>query len=90
MEPSDPNRSLARSVLLRRAVRRRDEDWLQSFYDHGTIEDRFLALESMGLIRSEGALNAARRLANDPDWKPRPGTEVTCGSIAQCAYRGTW
>jgi HEAT repeat protein len=79
---SDPNRSLARGYLLRRAVRRRDEDWLRSLYNHGTIEDSFLALKSMGLIRADGTLDAARRLANDPDWKPRPGTAVTCGSIA--------
>lgn len=78
----DPNRPLARAYLLRWSVRRRDEDWLQSLYDHGTIEDRFLSLRSMGLIRAEGTLAAARRLSNDPDWKPRPGTAITCGSIA--------
>ena len=80
---TDPFRLMARDFLLKRAVTGHDEDWLETLFLTGPVEDRFLALEALGKIKAPGTLSRAWVLLRDAGWKVGPGTAVHCGTIAR-------
>lgn len=82
MAPDDPARRIARDYLLNLAKRRRKEDWLDGLFTGGTIEDRFLALQAMGEIRSAAVVDCAEALLKDKGWRPDESGVVGCGTIA--------
>jgi len=82
MRPGDPNRNLARKVLLDQAIENRQDAWLLGLFEKGTLEDRFLALEGLGKIGSTHTLDLALRLLEDRSWKPQLDGPVNCGTIA--------
>jgi HEAT repeat protein len=82
MAPDDPARRIARDYLLSLAKRRRKEDWLDGLFTGGTIEDRFLALQVMGEIRSAAVVDCAVALQKDKGWRPDESGVVSCGTIA--------
>jgi hypothetical protein len=87
----DPYRRMARDFLLRRAVSRRDDDWLTVTFGSSILEDRFLALEGMGAIGSGSTMRAAWTLLRDSRWRPEEGTPVHLGTIARAvrSFEGT-
>jgi HEAT repeat protein len=81
MSPDSPYRSLARAFLYELALRNRDDVWLLDLFSMGGVEDRFMALEGLGKLRSAAALECAESLARDPEWKPSD-PRINCGTIA--------
>jgi len=81
MAPDDRYRILARAFLYAKALRKRDEAWLLDLFSMGTVEDRFMAVQGLGVIHSAAALESAESLARDAEWKPRDPL-ISCGTIA--------
>jgi len=79
----DPSRAVAREYIVRVAENRRDDDTLADLFEHGTLEDRFVALRALGRMASKRSLPLAMSLLQDRSWKPREGTPVNCATIAR-------
>lgn len=84
MANDDPARGVARDYLLSLAKRRRDVGWLTGLFDAGSgpVEDRFLAVQAMGEIDPDAALERATTLLKDRSWRPDETGLVSCGTIA--------
>lgn len=87
MGHDDPTRDVARRWLLDLAIRRRDVNYPRKLFEEGTVEDRFLALETLGRIGSSVAVEVAEELLGDRTWKPGPDGPVGCATIARSVAR---
>jgi len=84
MDGDSPHRALARKYLLERAILRHDDEWLGNFFEEGSMEDRFLAVQAMGFIKSPVTVYNALALLDDDRWQPKLTSLINCTTLIEC------
>ncbi len=79
--PDNPQRRLARDLLLQWAKEKKDVSFALELMDKGTVADRFAALTLLGEVEHASTLQYAGRLLA-ADWDPDRAAGVTCGAVA--------
>ncbi|MHC4850172.1 MAG: HEAT repeat domain-containing protein [Planctomycetota bacterium] len=78
-----PNRALARDFLLEWAVKENQQPWLVRLFQTGSMEEKFLAVQAMGLTASSSTIENAWKLLENRTWKPEPRGIVNAGTLAR-------
>ena len=79
--PDNPQRRLARDLLLQWTKEKKDVSFALELMDKGTVEDRFAALKLLGEVEHASTLQYASKLLA-ADWEPDRAAGVTCGALA--------
>ncbi|MCZ6572941.1 MAG: HEAT repeat domain-containing protein [Planctomycetota bacterium] len=77
----NPQRRLARDLLLQWTKEKKDVSFALELMDKGTIEDRFAAMKLLGEVSHASTLQYVSKLLA-ADWEPDREAGVTCGALA--------
>lgn len=78
-----PLRTRARDFLIRWAVKENQQPWLVRLFQTGSMEEKFLAVQAMGLIASGETIGHAWKLLEDRSWTPSTDGVVNAGTLAR-------